>query len=289
MNRKLHILFITLCAIAILSLYTLPIRGDTTDKFTATPTPIILTPTSQFSIPTTNGTIKFAQAGFYENATLIDYAWVFNNLNLDLQQTGLLSDSSTFGSLNITAQDSNVTITSFERLLAPDTSDSQNLGSWLTPGWLNYTVAGVGEQTIKMQFYFVDWNLPSQDNINGTYSWPMGIKVYIDGEEAQYDSSNWKSTDGVIPYGTGLIISGAQSGVCIRYAWVPIPSPVNQSPTDSTFQTTNTSADVSLFPYLLLATLAGGIIIPAALFINRHRLVSIVNKRIKRKQNPAEV
>jgi len=285
MNRKLSIVVMTLCTIAILSLYPFPAKADAPDHF-PTPTPIIFTPASQFPIPTTNGTISFSQLGFYENANLIDGTWVFNTLNLDSQQTDLLADSPTTAKLNITTQNTNITITSFERLLTPDTKDAQNTGSWLTPGWLNYTVSSVGEQTIKIQFNLANWTLPSQDSINGTFTWPMGVEVYIDGEEAAYDSSGWKSTDGVIPYGTGLVVNGAHSDVSIKYAWAPIPTPENQSPIDSTLQTADASAEASWLPYLLPAVLASGIIIPVALFTNRHRLVSIINRRIRRKQDP---
>lgn len=283
MNRKLSIVVMTLCTIAILSLYPFPTKADTPDHF-PTPTPIIFTPASQFTIPTTNGTICFAQVGFYESASLIGDTWVFNTLNLDSQQTDLLSDSPTTASLNITAQDSNVTIINFERLLTPDTSDYQNTGSWLTPSWLNYTVEGTGEQIIKIQFNLANWTQPSQDSINGTFTWPIGVEVYIDGKQAEYNSSSLKFTDGVIPYGTGLIVNGATSNVNIKYEWAPIPGvPVNQSPTDSTSQTTTTSLEGSWLPYLLLVVMASGVIVPVAIFTNRHRLVSLINRRIKRK------
>ncbi len=285
-NRKRSITVITLCVIAILSLYSLPTKGaPATSEFRATPTPIIFTPTSVFPIPTTNDTISFAQMGFYRSADLIDDTWIFNNLNLDSQQTVLLTDSPTTANLNITTKNSNVTITSFERLLTPDTSDYQNTGSWLTPGWLNYTVSSVGEQTIKIQFNLANWTLPSQDSINGTFTWPIGVTVYIDGKPAEYNTSSWRSIDKVIPYGTGLIVNGANANVSIKYAWAPIPAPKNQSPTDATLQNTN-SPKASWLPYLLLAAITSGVIIPVALFINRHRLISIINKRVKRKQDP---
>ena len=284
MNRELLLTALTFCLIAIISFSSFPARGDTGNQFVSAP--MAFTPATEFSIPTTNGAISFGQIGYYENATLVNDIWVFTHLELDQQQIDLLSDSPTTANLNITAKDSNVNITSFERLLAPDPSDYQNTGSWLTEGWLNYTVAGVGEQTIEIQFNFANWTLPSQDSINGTFSWPMSVKVYIDGKQAEYGTSNWESTNGMIPYGAGLIVNGANSNVSIKYAWAPVPAPANQSPIDSTSQTTNASADGSLLPYLLLAALASGIIIPVALFTNRHRLLSVINKRIKRKQNP---
>jgi hypothetical protein len=280
MNRKLPLLIITLCAIAILSFYPFSAMGETTNQFTATPTPIIFTPTTQFPIPATNGTISFAQIGFYENATLIDDAWVFSNLNLNSEQSSLLTDSPTTANLNITTQNSNITITRFERLLTPDTKDYQNTGSWLTPGWLNYTVSGVGEQTIRIQFNLANWTQPSPDSYKGTATWPMGVAVYIDEKPAEYDNFSWKSIDEVFPYGTGLIVNGANANVSIKYAWAPIPGvPVNQSPTDSNSQTASASLEETWLPYLLLVAMANGIIIPVAIFTNRHRLASLINRK----------
>lgn len=288
MNRKLSIVVMTLFTIAILSLYPFPAKADTPDHF-PTPTPIIFTPASQFPIPTTNGTISFSQLGFYESANLIGDTWVFNTLNLNSQQTDLLIDRPTTANLNITTQNSNVTITSFERLLTPDTKDYQNTGLWLTPGWLNYTVSSVGEQTIKIQFNLANWTLPSQDSINGTFTWPMSVAVYIDGKPAEYDTSSWKSIDEVIPYGTGLIVNGANANASIKYAWAPIPGvPVNQLPSDSSAQTPTAFLEEKWLPYLLLVVMASGIIVPVAIFTNRHHLASLINRRINRKQNPAE-
>jgi hypothetical protein len=104
MNRKLLSIAITLCAIIILSFYTFPARSDITEQFTATPTPIIFTPTTQFPMPEINGTISFAQLGFYESASLIDDTWVFSNLNLNSEQSSQLTDSPTTANLNITTQ-----------------------------------------------------------------------------------------------------------------------------------------------------------------------------------------
>jgi hypothetical protein len=144
-------------------------------------------------------------------------------------------------------------------------------------------VNGVGKQIIKIQFNLVNWTLPSQDGINGTFTWPMGLEVYIDGKEAPYNTTSWTTTDGVIPYGTGVIVNEASSNVSIKYEWAPIPAPTSQSSADSTQKT---SAENSLAPYILISVLAGGVIVPVALFTNRHRLESLINKRIKRKQDP---
>ena len=282
MNRKLSLTVITLCAIALVSFSSFPIRADTVSPVISTP--MAFTPSTQFLILATNSSVGFGQIGYYENATLVNDTWVFTHLQLDSQQTDLLSNSPTTANLNITTQDSNVTITSFERLLTPDTNDYQNSGSWLTAGWLNYTVNGVGKQIIKIQVNLVNWTLPSQDGINGTFTWPMGLEVYIDGKEAPYNTTSWTTTDGVIPYGTGLIVNGANSNVSIKYAWAPVPAPANQSLADSSLQTAKASPEGSWLPYLLLVAIASGVIVTVALFINRHCLESVINKRIKRKQ-----
>ena len=282
MNYKILTAVITLCAITLLSTYPFLVRGDATNQFTAISTPMAFTPATQFPIPTANGAVSFAQTGYYENAALVNDAWVFTHLQLDPQQAGLLSDSSTTANLNITTQDSNITLTSFERLLTPDSYDQRNTGSWLTAGWLNYTVSGVGRQIIKIQFNLANWTVPSQDDINGTYTWPMGVQVYIDGKEAQYNNS-WTTNNGIIPYGTGLIVNGATSNVSIKYAWAPVPAPANQSPTDSSLPTTKASIAPVWLHYLMLVAVASAVIVSVALFTNRHRLESIINKRIKRR------
>ena len=273
-----------LCAIVILSVCSLSVNADS-NPFLAISTPLAFTTATQFLIPTTNGSISFGQIGYYGNATLVNDTWVFSQVQLDSQQTDLLSSSPNTANLNVTAQDSNITFTSFERLLTPDGSDINNTGSWLTAGWLNYTVTGVGRQVIAIQFNLANWTAIPQDEINGTQTWPIGISVYIDGKQADYNA-NWTYSDddnGIIPYGTGLIVNGATSNVSIKYTWAPVPAPANQSPTDSSLPTTKASIATVGLPYLLLVAVASAVIVSVALFTNRHRLESIINKRIKRR------
>ncbi len=248
-------------------------------------TPLAFTSATQFPIPITNGSVSFAQIGYYENATLVNDTWVFTHLQLDSEQTDSLSSSPNTANLNVTAQDSNITLTSFERLLTPEGSDINNTGSWLTAGWLNYTVSNVGRQVITIQFNLANWTAIPQDEINGTQTWPINVNVYIDGKQADYNG-NWTYSgddNGIIPYGTGLIINGATSNVSIQYMWYPVPEPANQS-TGSSLSTTKISPEISSEPYILIVAIASGIIVPSAIFINRHRLKSILNKRIKRKK-----
>lgn len=285
MNYKPIVEVITLCTIVILSVCSLSVNAEITNPFMAISTPLAFTPGTQFPIPITNGSIGFAQIGYYENATLVNDTWVFNHLQLDSQQTDLLSDSPTTANVNITAQNSNITITSFERLLTPDGSDINNTGSWLTAGWLNYTIAGVGKQVFQLQFDLGSFG--SHIDGVGTSTWPIRLDVYIDGKEALYNTS-WTTVsddNGIIPYGVGVIVNGAASNVSISYAWGPIPAPASQS-TGSSLTTTTTSSENSSELYLLIVAIAAGIIVPIAVFSNRHRLESMINKRIKRQQYP---
>ncbi len=276
---KCRNIIVALCVILALSYVFFPIKAYETNIFTSIATSMAFTSETQFTIPTTNGTICFNETGYYSNATLVDDTWVFTHLQLDPQHADILSDSPTTANLNITTQDSNITITSFERLLTPDGSDNQNRGSWLTEGWLNYTVAGIGEQIIRIRFNLANWTEPSQDTINGTFTWPLGVEVCIDGKQADYNTSSLNFTDGVIPYGTGLIVEGATSNVSIKYAWAPVPAPVDQSLIDSSLSTTKASISPVWLPYLLLVAMASAVIVSVALFTNRHRLKLMLNKK----------
>jgi len=187
-------------------------------------------PTDTFAIPENNSTIAFAYNGSYETATLVNSTWVFTNLQLTpsnlTSNDDPLSDSPNNGNLSITAQNSNITITSFDRLLIPDPSDINNTGEWLTPGWLNYTVNGEGNQTIKIQFGSINETAIGV----GTQTWPVNVyAVFIDGKNAPYNNS-WTFTgdnEGMIINGAGIIVNGATSNVSIEYAWLPVPSPTS--------------------------------------------------------------
>jgi hypothetical protein len=287
MNNKSLTVAIILCGIILLSVYSLSVNADSTNSFMATSTPLAFNPGIQFSIPITKGSISFGQIGYYENASLVNDTWVFTNLQLDSQQTSVLSDNPTTANLNITTN-TNMMITSFDRLLTPDVGDINNTGLWLTAGWLNYTVTGIGQQIISMQFNLANWTSPSpSDFANGTISyWPITVHIYIDGKETMWGNGNgilpYDSGDNtIIPYGTGAIVNGANSNVSIEYAWAPVPNPS----TGSSLPATKTSSENSSAPYILTVAIASGIIVPSALFSNRHRLKSTLTKKIKRKQH----
>jgi hypothetical protein len=83
----------------------------------------------------------------------------------------------------------------------------------------------------------------------------------------------------MIPYGTGLKVNGATSNVSIKYAWAPVPAPADQSLTDPSLSTTKASISSVWLPYLLLVAMASAVIVSVALFTNRHRLKSMLNKK----------
>ena len=257
--------------IVVYSCAALPIKADDANPFLVVSTPMAVTPETQFALPTTNGSINFGQTGYYDNATLAGDAWVFNGLQLDSQQADVLSDSPNSANLNITTTNSNITIDSFERLLTPDVADNQNTGIWLTPGWLNYTVNGVGTQIIRLNFDLANWTEPQQNETNVISTWPINVNVYVDGKEAQFNT-NWTNVEdiGMIPYGTGIIVTGATSNVSINYAWVPVPEPAGES--SSSTHITGLPTQNPLIFYLVVVAVATVIIIPTALFINRHHL-----------------
>jgi hypothetical protein len=247
MKCKISLALTILCAIAFVPVYSFSAKGDTSNSFNAISTPLAFTTSTQFQIPITNSTINFAQNGYYLNAILFNDTWVFENLQLNQPNEGVLSDSPNTANLNITSN-TNVTITSFERLLTPNTGDINNTGSWLTSGWLNYSVTGVGKQIVNMKFNLANWTTPSQsDFANGSISsWPITVHVYIDGKETVWGSGNgllpYSAGDNtIIPYGTGVIVNGANSNVSIQYAWAPVP--ISQS-TSSSSQASNSLSNL---------------------------------------------
>jgi hypothetical protein len=270
---KTSVRVMALCVVIIVSF---SVTTAMADQITPSTTHLAFTSAMQFLSPTINGSVSFAQAGYYENVTLVNDTWVFIHLQLDSQQPDLLSDSPTTADLNITTQNSNITITSFERLLTPDSSDWQNQGSWLTAGWLNYTVSGIGKQVIKIEF-----NLAAFSNEPASM-WPINVNVYLDGEKAQFNV-NWTNIGDdetrMLPYGTGLIVYGAASNVSVQYSWVPVPEPASQggSPSNSP----SPSPEVSYLHVLVLVAVACAIIIPLAVYVNRHRLETTMNQRNK--------
>jgi hypothetical protein len=90
-------------------------------------------PTDKFDIPAYNSTISFATGGTYERASLENNMWKF--VNLRWNNTGPLEN------LTVSAQDSNVKITTYQRF---------NAGT--VAARLRYTVVGHGTQTFNFGF-----------------------------------------------------------------------------------------------------------------------------------------
>jgi hypothetical protein len=95
-------------------------------------TNIAFEPTDKFSIPEHNSTINFNVSGTYKQATLENGKWNFTDLHLN--------NSATTEKLSVSAQNSNVTITSY-----------QTSNATLTSTRLRYTVLGSGTQTFNLE------------------------------------------------------------------------------------------------------------------------------------------
>ena len=144
----------------------------------------IFTPETQFYIPKYNTYISYAIGGSYINASLIDNIWHFTGLKFE----GATSIFPTVPGVDfsISTQDCNLTITRFDMLfILPPSS-----------GWIEYTVSGVGNQTINMHYH---------EPRSLTYT------VQIDGEEKAQNDGWSISDDG------WLTVTGASSNVKIYY------------------------------------------------------------------------
>jgi hypothetical protein len=141
-------------------------------------------PTASFAISANDGLINFASdVSFLGYPTLANDTWDFQNLKL----AGSVQEGIPFWSLEFSAQNSKVTIGSYN----PDVFEGAVNGS----AWLNYTVAGLGTQRI----YFTDSG-------NGN----LGPQVYIDGVNKTL-GDGWTLSDGWIT------VKGAISDVSIFY------------------------------------------------------------------------
>ncbi|HTY74609.1 MAG TPA: NosD domain-containing protein [Candidatus Nanoarchaeia archaeon] len=238
----------------------------------ATSSPIAFPSNTQFTIPAQNATIIFAQNGTYETANLDNGTWIFTNLYLNSPNGDLLVDSPTIGNLRINAQDSNVTIDCFDRLISPYPNHYQGNATWQTQGWLNYTVNGTGTQTIKIQFNLVGSTIPYLNGV-GTVDWPIFVSFYAGGNttETGLSGDNWPR-----PYGIGLTVNGESSYVGIGYQWVNAPiNPDQQSQTlppllDYT-PTPSPSPQQNVIPALVIAAVVVAAVVVVLLIYFRKR------------------
>jgi hypothetical protein len=100
--------------------------------------------------------------------------------------------------LGVSARNCNMTITGYRALVGID------------QGWVNYTVAGVGEQILK-----IDYDRHNDYSINYT--------VYVDGTLKPQNDTWALSNDG------WLTITGAASSVSINFEWI-VPDWVKDLP-----------------------------------------------------------
>jgi len=262
-----------ICTVVMLSPWTcLSVHAVSTTNFL---------PTATFAIPENNSTIDFAYNGSYETATLENNTWFFTNLqltpsNLTSNDNPLLNSPNN-GNLSISAQDSNVTITSFDRLLTPNPENYlNNTGEWLTPGWLNYTINGVGNQTVKIQF-----GAFNETSIGvGTQNWPVNVfAVFINGRNAPYNNS-WTFTgdNSGIVNGVGVIVNGASSNVSIEYAWYPVPSSASTISPEKSPAPIGVSINNSVFYVVVAAIMVFAVVVATDLLL-----------RLKKKQKREQV
>jgi len=225
MNRKTAFVSVALAfAFAMLSSQTYLFAGAQSTEY--------LTPSTRFAIPQNNAAVAFSEVGIYKTATLVNnQTWAFTNLLLNCSnlyyRADLLSDTS-HKDLNVTAYNSNITVTHFDVLLTPDANDANNIGQWLTDGWLNYTVKGEGNQTFGVRF--------------GSMKWPMTWEVYVDGNQTGGDSN--------VPCDEGAVfnVAATNASVSIRYRWLPVSSPSLAEETQVLTQTEPTNASYTINP-----------------------------------------
>jgi hypothetical protein len=154
-----------------------------------------LTTADTFKIPAYNSSINFAFNGNYVYASLENDTWRFQNLfmNENEPEYGVPT-----WALGVSARNCNMTLTSYRALVGIDR------------GWVNYTVTGVGEQVLKIDY----------DRFN---PYPINYTVYVDGT-AKAQNDTWTlSNDG------WLTITGAASSVGIRFEWI-VPDWVKDLP-----------------------------------------------------------
>jgi hypothetical protein len=143
-------------------------------------TEIEFLPTDKFEIPSYNGAISFDAGGTYENASLEENLWSFVSLHLD--------DSGWLESLNVSAKDSNLTITSIQSFIDETFA-----------ALLSYTVVGNGQQSFNL----------GMESEGGVWSVTFN-DVFI------AENDGWK----LLPDNT-IAITGASSNVTILYFIFP--------------------------------------------------------------------
>jgi hypothetical protein len=154
------------------------------------------TPADTFDIPECNSSINFTFDGSYVYTNFDNIIWRFQNLIADDYDR----PNRPTWYLSMSARNCNLTITSY---CPPQVFNGVD-------GLINYTVTGVGTQTLDNNY----------DRVGG---WPINYTVIIDGtERAQNDS--WAVTDD-----GWLTVTGATSNVTIIYKEI-IPDWIKNAP-----------------------------------------------------------
>ena len=200
-----------------------------------------LTSADIFTIPARSSFINFAFNGTYVYAILEKDTWRFQNLYMNGYKP--TSGVPTWA-LGVSAQDCNVTITSYSAL-----------ANQVDPSLINYAVAGVGKQILK-----IDYDRHS--------SWPINYTVNIDGAaKAQNDSWNL-SNDG------WLTVTGATSNVSIGFTAIE-PDWLRDAPSRGGLEPT-TRSDQNLYTIIAGAVFISIIAATAGILVLR-----------RKKKNPA--
>ena len=137
-----------------------------------------------FAIPELEGRINFAGGGSYNNASLSNNTWHFTGLTFAGAKSALPNFNGV--KLSVSAQNCDMTITRLDVLnVFPPSS-----------GWLEYTVTGVGTQTVNLHYAQNAW---------------LSYIVYVD-NAAKAQNDGWSVTeDG------WLTVTSATSNVKIQY------------------------------------------------------------------------
>jgi hypothetical protein len=167
-NRNIKVGSISAFLIIILAFsYTCPTTQAQND--------ISFTPTDQFEIPTSNGTITFAFNGTYTQASLTNNTWIFINLHLIYSQP--------LEKLEVSAQNSNLTIISY-----------RTFNATFRGALLSYTVEGKGKQTFNIGLPLAEgeWSVVLEDDFKGEGDgWNVTPDATLTITDAKTDVTIW--------------------------------------------------------------------------------------------------
>ena len=204
---------------------------------------LAFTASANFPIPSCNGSINFISGGTYlGEPNLANNTWSFQSLAL----TGSVPSGVPLWTFAISALNSNVTIDSY--------NPATFMGSVNGSAWLNYTVFGIGVQTINF----------GSDNANGN----LGPYVYIDGENRS-QGNGWL----LLNFGS-IAITGASSNVSIYYP--PNPTLYNLPVPVAFADTVGVSLEAVFFSSLTGAIIIG--VVSILLIKHRHSNRSIISQ-----------